>query len=94
MSFGGSVQAMITSLKNNSRKRKSGFENKPGSVGTGKTDAWTKFLEKEATADQLEEIRKQVSAENKKETRKRAFAILVSLVILGILAVCIVNLTK
>ncbi len=64
MSFGGSVQGMMTTLKNNSSlvgRRKKYFD----------LDGSTKYLRKrtnfkKATPDQLKGIRKQIRIENRK----------------------------
>jgi len=63
MSFGGSVSAMISSLKNNARKRKTIFDKKSKSIrGT-----INKVYLSEIKADpaQLEEIRSRMKKENK-----------------------------
>ncbi len=63
MSFGGSVSAMITSLKNNKRSRKSTFD---------KLKAYEKVtvtkveFENTATPEQLKEIRVRLQKENKR----------------------------
>ena len=68
MGFGGSVSAMITSLKNNKRSRVSTFKKlkeyenikyKKGDIG------------KKATPHQLKEIRERLQKENKQIRKKR-----------------------
>ncbi|CAM1361176.1 conserved hypothetical protein [Tenacibaculum litopenaei] len=63
MSFGGSVSAMITSIKNNQRKPKPTFKK---SVSTLRSSAPLKF-KKKASPQQLHTIRKQLQKENKRE---------------------------
>ena len=64
MSFGGSVGAMITSLKNNKRSRVSTFKKlkdyKNVDYGEGTID-------KKASPEQLKEIREKLQKENRKK---------------------------
>ena len=67
MSFGGSVSAMITSLKNNSRSknRKSYF--KKDKSFSNKENEKNVFLDKKATPEQLEAIRKNIRKNNRRD---------------------------
>ncbi len=69
MSFGGSVLAMITSLKNNSRKKniKSYFE-QSGSVflHSNPHSKLDKLLKKKASPEQLEKIKTKIRKERRK----------------------------
>lgn len=63
MGFGGSVSAMITSLKNNKRTRVSTFKKLKGYQNTSYKKG---KIEKKATPQQLKEIREKIQKENKK----------------------------
>ena len=78
MSFGGSVSAMISSLKNNKRERKSVFE-KTKNVGSvsGKL-----HFDKNASKKQLEEIREKLKQENKKAVIKKTVFFIIFLGVL------------
>lgn len=82
MGFGGTVHAMITSLKYNKRPRKSLFAIKH-QIGTGHTYGWQKVLEKKATPEQLEEIRTKMAQENRQIFIKRIGAFVI-VVVLGL----------
>ncbi|MDY0780911.1 hypothetical protein [Tenacibaculum sp. IB213877] len=62
MSFGGAVSAMITSLKNNKRPRKSVFDKLEKNTGalSGKL-----YFDKKATQKQLSEIKQRLQKENR-----------------------------
>ena len=79
MSFAGSVSAMITSLKNNSRKRKTLYDKDLIYRKTGKNKL--KFPDVKATPEQLESIRKKMIRENRLLLLKRITALLIALVI-------------
>jgi len=79
MSFAGSVSAMITSLKNNSRKRKTLYDKKLIYRKTGKNKL--KFPDVKATPEQLETIHKTMVRENRLLFLKRVAAFLIALVI-------------
>lgn len=67
MGFGGSVSAMIASIKNNARaKRKTVFDRK---YNYKQKEVNDKLLSKKATPRQLEEIRKKVSQQKQKEKK-------------------------
>lgn len=68
MSFGGSVSAMITSLKNNSRGKRTGYFDKKQNHSKSKKQKKNPLLEKKATPEQLEEIRMRLKKENKRNT--------------------------
>ena len=86
MSFGGSVSAMITSLKNNSRSksRKSYF--KKDKSFSSKENEKNVFLDKKATPEQLEAIRKNIRNKNRKDRMVNVillvFVIIVTAIIL------------
>lgn len=64
MGFGGSVSAMITSLKNNKRSRVSTFDKLKKYENVKYKDGGK--IEKKATPQQLKEIRERIKKENKK----------------------------
>lgn len=85
MGFGGSVSAMIASIKNNSRaKRKTVFDRK---YNYKKKQVNDKLLSKKATSKQLEEIRKKIAQQKKKERYKNLVVITLSLAIMIILTI-------
>jgi len=65
MSFGGSVSAMVTSLKNNRRKRVSAFK-RMKEYGDVKYKEWK--IEKKATPALLKQIRDKVQKQQRRET--------------------------
>ncbi len=76
MSF-GVVQAMISSIKNNKRTRKSALKNlKDNGDYSTKTEL---HFENKATKHQLQNIREKLEEENKKAFRKKAIIIAVVL---------------
>lgn len=85
MGFGGSVSAMITSLKNNKRKRVSAFEKLERFQ---KENNDTLHFKKSASKKQLEEIRIKTKRENKIVWIKN----LVFLVVIFSILFCLINL--
>ncbi len=81
MSFAGTVSAMITSLKNNSRKRKTLYDKKFIFRKAGKNKL--KFPDVKATPEQLESIRKKMIREDHLLLLKRITALLIALVIVA-----------
>ena len=81
MSFGGAVSAMITSLKNNKRSRKSTFEmlERTGSINN---QSQKLVFENEASSAQLLEIKKKTQLENRKTFINNAIIFTVSLALL------------
>jgi len=67
MSFGGSVQAMISSLKNNSRDRKTLFDNK-SLYRQKSSEEFKRLLAKRAKPEQLAEIRYKLKRRNRINT--------------------------
>ncbi|MEQ6123621.1 hypothetical protein AAON49_05425 [Pseudotenacibaculum sp. MALMAid0570] len=65
MSFGGAVGAMITSLKNNKRDRKSALKKLKDS-GVEYSDKTELHFENEASPMELKKIREKVKEENRK----------------------------
>jgi len=84
MSFGGSVSAMITSLKNNARARKSLFD-KTDYFRMNNSSNLKNKPTKKASAKQLKKVRKQMAEENKKLIVKRILALIISGLILMLL---------
>lgn len=76
MSFGGAVSAMVTSIKNNKRKRPSAFENINRFEGDYNTQLQ---FNKKATPHQLEKIRTKLQEENRKRLIK--YIVLLTIVI-------------
>lgn len=85
MGFGGSVSAMITSLKNNKRKRVSAFEKLERFQ---KENNDTLHFKKSASKKQLEEIRIKTKRENQIVWIKN----LVFLVVIFSILFCLINL--
>ncbi len=81
MSFAGTVSAMITSLKNNARQRKSLYGNKLIFKKTKKNKL--KFPDIKATPEQLEKIRREAQKEHRTIIFKRITALLISLLLIG-----------
>ena len=81
MSFAGTVSAMITSLKNNARQRKSLYDNKLIFKKTQKNKL--KLPDIKATPEQLEKIRREAQKEHRTIIFKRITALLISLLLIG-----------
>ncbi len=82
MSFGGAVGAMITSLKNNKRDRKSALKRlkeNPAEYSEG----GELYFDKKATPAQLHKIREDLKGENRKAFIRKA-------VIVGIIFVLLI----
>ncbi len=81
MSFGGAVSAMVTSLKNNKRERKSALKrlkDNPAEYGnSGKL-----HFENKATQAQLQKIREDLKRENRKRIMKTVLIIAVFMALL------------
>ncbi|CAL2088345.1 conserved hypothetical protein [Tenacibaculum sp. 190524A05c] len=76
MGFGGSVSAMITTLKNNKRDRKSTFDTlKDHNKKTKNHDKLV--FDKEASKEQLQKIRNSIQKENRKKLLINGIGILV-----------------
>ncbi|CAM1342632.1 hypothetical protein [Tenacibaculum amylolyticum] len=89
MGFGGAVYAMVTTLKNNKRDRKSAFKKmKQYESSSYKTDRLV--FSKKATPDQLKKIRTEIRNEN----RKRLVFKTVSIVTLCIIIVVFLSRIK
>ncbi len=93
MSFAGSVQAMITSLKNNGRQRKTLYDNKEAFKNTH-LDNRTLYFEKELTPEQREIIIKHIKAENKNEVIKKIIAFIIALIITTLIILIIYGYIK
>ena len=78
MSFGGSVSAMISSLKNNARpKRKTYFDR--GYCGDKESKTRHPLLDKKATPEQLKTIRENLKKENKEQFLIQVFTMLIAI---------------
>ena len=73
MSFGGSVQSMITSMKNNSRSKRKSYFDRGGLYS--KKQRKGSFFKKKATPEELEKIREKMLYQ-RKENRYRLLLIL------------------
>ncbi len=90
MGFGGSVSAMISSLKNNKRSRTSTFEKlKKYEKSTYKKE----LIEKKATPQQLKEIRERLQKENKRR-RIKTIAVMVIFAIVLVALLLLFNVAK
>ncbi|WP_162984895.1 hypothetical protein [Mesonia aquimarina] len=67
MSFGGSVHAMITTLKNNARSRSTYFDKEYSSVKSKQAGIPIEKI----SPEELQKIRIRLQKENKQRTRKR-----------------------
>ena len=92
MGFGGSVSAMITTLKNNARKRKTLYDNKDFFNKVSSTKTYV--TDKKATPQQLREIRKRLEKENKKQKLVNLRVGLFVFIIIGLIMWLIVKLYK
>tara|TARA_X000000950_G_C13523735_1_gene500716 strand:- start:102 stop:416 length:315 start_codon:yes stop_codon:yes gene_type:complete len=81
--FGGSVSGMITSLKNNARKRKTLYDNKAffDKISTKKTYV----TDKKATSQQLREIRLRLKNESKIKLRRNLIITFGLLILIGLI---------
>ncbi|MFT6718068.1 MAG: hypothetical protein ACJAY8_000456 [Sphingobacteriales bacterium] len=87
MSFGGSVSAMISSLKMNSRKRKTIFD-KGHSAGRMNSNQ-NNLSQKTASREELNQIKRKLTLENQKRRRKM---VVLALLIIGFLLVILFGL--
>lgn len=82
MPGGGSIQGMITSLKNNKRSRVSTLEK----LKDYKKSKYKKgAITKQATPEQLREIRERIQKENKKHQKIKIVFAIVAIFIVAIL---------
>ena len=79
MGFGGSVSAMITSLKNNKRKRVSAFEKLERFQ---KENNDTLHFKKSASKKELTQLKKRVLKENKSQLIKNSILFILIFIIL------------
>jgi|GEM_PF-1042273 len=88
MSF-GAVSAMITSLKNNARKRKTLYDNKDffAKISSKKTYV----TDKKATPQQLREIRFRLKHENKKKLKRNLIITFGLLILIGLIVLIVVK---
>jgi len=82
MGFGGSVQAMITSLKNNKRDRKTIYDdkNRPNDSGYGKFES-----DKKLSPEDFKKFREQLKANRRRHQQK--VSIVFGIIMLVIIAV-------
>ncbi len=90
MSFGGATSAMIASIKNNKRSRKSAIEKlkKHGYYDNDTPDQLS--FNKTATEEQLEKIR----LEAKKENRRKLLMYLIPIGVISIVALIAIGFVK
>ncbi len=81
MSFGGSVAAMISSLKNNARDRKTLYDNKNASPAKGGREL-KRLLQKQASPENLAKIRLDLA---KRKRRDIALTIILMTTFLALL---------
>ncbi|MFY7670307.1 hypothetical protein ACOSP6_04410 [Tenacibaculum sp. MEBiC06402] len=81
MGFGGSVSAMISSLKNNKRERKSAFKKMKEHTNYSSPSDRLVFKNK-ATEEELDSIRKRLQLENKRKLIINAIGL--SIIAMGI----------
>ena len=79
MSFGGAVSAMITSLKNNKRKRVSAFDKLERFQ---KENSDKLYFEESASKEELEEIRHKTKRRNQRELIKNIAVLFILFIIL------------
>lgn len=89
MGFGGAVSTMITSLKNNARKRKTLYDNKDffDRISTKKTYV----TDKKATPQQLREIRLRLKHERKKTLKRNLIITFGLLILIALIALIILE---
>ncbi len=93
MSFGGSVAAMITSLKsnNNLRLNRTKYFNKDARKVNLETDNKKHLTYKHLTKKEILEIREEISAKNKIEILKKITAVIVALMIAAVIMLLLVK---
>lgn len=79
MSFGGSVHAMITSLKNNKRGRLSVFDRKENILGKTKK---LKYLEIKFSSEEFEVFKKRLVLQRRKRQKTFIIGFIISLFLL------------
>lgn len=84
MGFGGAVSAMVTTLKNNKRDRKSTFK-KMKQYESSSNNADQLIFTKKATPDQLKKIRTEIRKENRKKLVFKTVSIITLCVIITVL---------
>ncbi len=78
MSFGGSVSAMISSLKNNARAKRKTYFDRDNAFFKKRKKSRNALLDKKATPEQLEKIRKSLIKENRNERNKNLAIIVIA----------------
>ncbi len=87
MSFGGSVAAMITSLKsnNNLRLNRTKYFNKDARKVNLETNNKKHLTYKHLTKKEILEIREEISVKNKTEILKKITAVIIALMLVAII---------
>ena len=85
MSFGGSVSAMLSTIKNNARAKRITYFDRDNKLSKNGEEKRNPLLNKKATPEQLAEIRNRLIKENQKNRIK-------NLLIIVILLACIISL--
>ncbi|PHR90644.1 MAG: hypothetical protein COA80_15715 [Leeuwenhoekiella sp.] len=83
MGFGGSVSAMLATLKTNKRERKSRFDKKGFDIKTAKYKSFVDF--KKLTASEELKLKNQICKDSKNHNRKVMGYTAITLVILAVL---------
>ena len=84
MGFGGSVAAMLATLKNNKRERTSRFDSKHR-MNTTSQNASSKLVFKKLNDKDLYEVKKQIQQKASAHNKKVAVLTIISLVLLAAL---------
>jgi hypothetical protein len=95
MSFGGSVSAMISSMKNNRANLKAG-KKKPfdkNDLSSSKDDKWEDHVKLTDEQKQIifSQIQETAAKEKKKELYRTIFAIFVALLVISVLIIWFLN---
>jgi len=85
MSFGGSVSAMITTMKNNSRRKKRSHFDRNSLHENGSNEKFNELLKRTASPEQLEAIRAKVKADKKRTLIKTTVFSVIILICLFVL---------
>jgi len=83
MSFGGSVSAMITSLKNNARPKKKILFDKKDTNWKNVNSDLKKIPEKKVSKQKLRQIRNKLTAENSRDNYKKFIVLIISILMTG-----------
>ena len=80
MGFGGAVQSMISSLKNNEtmRSKRTKFKN---TLGGNNSESKTEYNFPEATPEMLKKLRERLQKEQRQQSIKQTIILVVSIII-------------